>query len=513
MNILYKNFISTCACGVAYFLTGWAFSFGTSWKGLLGTSQFALGHAMGDDKAAAFTYANFNFQFSFAAASTTIMSGAMAERTNILAYVLLTLFNCMFTYPIVAHWVWHPEGWLNVLGARDFAGDGPVHILGGLMGLCGTMFLGPRLGRFGYKRDVVEELVMLEENHETARGSVAEQEALELRRAYREGDLTQEEKDTLVTRAIQDNPPISSPGYVVFGTIVLWVSWYAFNAGSSGGVYNGRYITAFRSAMNTTVAAGAGGMTGFALSLALDRTWLDIRRPVNGALAALVGITGGCAWVLPWHSVIIGIVATLVATLWEQGIARLKIDDPVSATAVHIGGGITGLLLGGLFDVEVGWIATGSARIMWVQLVAIVSIISFGFLCGFSFLNLTNLIIKIRVSLWAEMFGIDAVTHNIVSMEDIDPDVLLNGPTKTMVLDPAVRDKTLARIRHNIADKKGVVFLTNPLKSATYTGQSYSHTQNTRSRLSSRSQLSSARIHPMANNISALHNNEEDELL
>ncbi len=368
--------------------------------------------------------------------------------------------HCLFTYPVVAHWVWAPEGWLNVLGNWDFAGDGPVHLLGGLMGLCGTIFLGPRLGRFGYKTDVVEELVLLEEGAETERGSVAEKEAMMARRQLHR-DLTEAEKDVLVERAIQDNPPITSPGYLIFGTIVLWVSWYAFNAGSSGGVYSGdSHIKAFTAAINTSVAAASGGTMGFILSLVLDKTWLDIRRPVNGLLAGLVGITAGCAYVQPWEAFIIGAVSVFATLGVERLVQKVKVDDPVTAVGVHCGGGIAGLLLLGLFDNERGLFWTGSGRLLWVQCVATLSIIAFGTVLAFFALFITDRITKVRVSLWAELYGVDAVNHNVYSVEDINPDILLNGGVGNgFKQNKEARRKIIERIKSNYADKKGVVFL------------------------------------------------------
>jgi len=216
---------------------------------------------------------------------------------------------CTFIYPIVVHWCWSgagflaagdsDDGYLNGIGFNDFAGSGIVHMTGGIGALCGAIIVGPRKGRFTGGTDF---------------------------------------------------EPHSLP-LIVLGTFILWFGWYGFNCGSTLGMSAGwQPMTAGIVAMNTTLAAAAGGLTALILQLVRERLY-NVGMMCNGILGGLVSITAGCANVDPgsaWAAGMIGgLIVIGVDTLFTK---VLKIDDPVNAFAVHGACGFWGVMAACFFD-------------------------------------------------------------------------------------------------------------------------------------------------------------------
>lgn len=146
VNIMFKNAIDVVFGGISYWLFGYGLSFGdgSGSNPFCGVGHFALdieGEKMGE------VYSNFIFQLSFATTATTIVSGAMAERTKLSAYLLFSFFNTL-VYCFPAHWIWGNNGFLRMIGVVDIAGSGAVHLVGGTSALVAAFLLGPRLGRY-----------------------------------------------------------------------------------------------------------------------------------------------------------------------------------------------------------------------------------------------------------------------------------------------------------------------------------------------------------------------------
>ncbi|KAI8506269.1 Ammonium Transporter Family [Branchiostoma belcheri] len=149
VNIMVKNASDVLFGGLTYWIFGYAFSFGESplSNSFCGIGQFFVD---ADEANMGWIFSRFFFQMSFATTATTIVSGAMAERTNLMAYILFCMLNTLiFCFP--AHWVWDSRGWLRKLGSVDIAGAGPVHLVGGTVSLVATLMLGPRYKRFDKK--------------------------------------------------------------------------------------------------------------------------------------------------------------------------------------------------------------------------------------------------------------------------------------------------------------------------------------------------------------------------
>ena len=259
-------------------------------------------HAMGND------WMSWYFQFAFAAAAATIVSGAVAERCQLMAYLAYTCLITGFVYPVVVHWVWDGSGFLSAFNSKamlhgciDFAGSGVVHMTGGWAALVGAKILGPRIGRFE-------------------------------RPAAFEGHST----------------PLQ-----VIGTFLLWFGWYGFNPGSTLGIHTyGR--DAARACVTTTLAAAAGGVTGLFIKKKMPESlggsgFYDIGHTCNSLLGGLVGITASCSVVAPRDAIFIGVIAAFVYHLGSCTMRKFKIDDPLDAFAVHGACGFWGVMSVGFF--------------------------------------------------------------------------------------------------------------------------------------------------------------------
>ena len=251
----------------------------------------------------------FFHSFTFSAAAATIVSGAVAERAQLPAYLIFSSMMTGLVYPVVAHWVWSSSGWLSTAnsgclldGMIDFAGAGVVHMTGGVASLLGAKIIGPRRGRFD------------ESGH-----------------------------------------PVMMAGHSavlqVLGTFILWLGWYGFNAGSTLGIDAARATTAGRTVMTTTLSAAAGGVVTVSLERWRGRakTW-DVAAMCNGILAGLVSVTSGCATVMPWSALLIGILGACVYRSASELLLTLRIDDPLDAFAVHGACGCWSVIATALFS-------------------------------------------------------------------------------------------------------------------------------------------------------------------
>jgi Amt family ammonium transporter len=296
------------------------------------------------------------FQTVFAATAATIVSGAMAERTKFGAYIMYSVFLTAFVYPIFGSWAWgslyQGSGWLEGRGFIDFAGSTVVHSVGGWAALAGAMVLGPRLGRYG-----------------------------------------------------PDGKPRAMPGHnlvmATLGMFLLWFGWFGFNAGSTTAATTDIALIA----VNTNLSAAAGAVA------AMLTSWLFLKKPditmsMNGALAGLVGITAGCANVVPGSSIIIGFISGIIVVFSVLFFDRVKIDDPVGAISVHGVCGAWGTLAAGLFNV-----GGTSGEIIVTQLIGIGAAFVWAFGAMFIFFKVVDAVFGIRVSKEEEVSGLDAFEH------------------------------------------------------------------------------------------------------
>lgn len=300
VNILLEGIVDTCLCGILFWAWGFAFMFGSG-NGWIGHQYFFLNGAPETYGSTGVAFLAFwLFQFAFADTCSTITSGAMVGRTGFVGDLLYSFAVSGFIYPIIGHWAWGPDGWLNTIKPvpfHDFAGSTVVHTIGGFIALAGAIALGPRLGR-KFKRDG--------------------------------GGM----------------PPGHDMVIASVGGVILWFGWYGFNPGSTLSAMDAAGCG--RVAANTTLAACAGGLSALAFMYPRNKVW-DCGITVNGFLAGLVAITCPCYWVSPLGAILLGAVAGVVVVLGVDFVEWLRVDDPVGAVAVHGVCGIWGTLSLGLF--------------------------------------------------------------------------------------------------------------------------------------------------------------------
>ncbi|NOZ25349.1 MAG: ammonium transporter [Nitrospirae bacterium] len=361
VNILMKNLMDMSMGAIAYWAIGFALMFGVTKTGWFGTTGFFLSDFAQDKDP--WTLAFWMFQVVFAATAATIVSGAMAERTKFVAYLAYSVVISGLIYPVFGSWAWGSlykgSGWLEGLGFIDFAGSTVVHSVGGWAALAGAIVLGPRLGKY------VDGKVKAIPGHNIALGAL--------------------------------------------GVFILWFGWYGFNPGSTTAATKDIALIA----VNTTLAA-AGGAVG-----AMMMSWIMFKKPeatmsLNGALAGLVGITAGCANVLPGGAVLIGIIAGIIVVLSVVFIDQvLKIDDPVGAISVHGVCGAWGTFAAGLFNAE-----GVTLKILGVQLIGIAAAFLWVFPTAFILFKLIKATIGLRVSAEEELEGLDVEEHGIEAYPD-----------------------------------------------------------------------------------------------
>lgn len=374
VNYLTKSYMDFSIAALSYWAFGFALMFGgsqlasglehgTPWVGLSG---FFLSGSAYDVTTALYWF----FQMVFAATAATIVAGAMAERTKIQAYLAYSFFVSALIYPIYGHWVWG-GGWLATLpfgvGARDFAGSGVVHAVGGLLALVGAAMVGPRMGKFN-------------------------------------PDGT---ANTL---------PGHNMAYVVTGTFILFFGWFGFNPGSTLAATDLRISII---AVNTFLAGAAGGVVALYASLARTGK-ADIALACNGALAGLVGITAPCAYVPTWAAVVIGGVAALIM-MWSLGFVErtLKVDDPVGAVSVHAAGGLWGLLAVGIFADgtygDVRGLLVGEVGQLIAQLISVATVTVWTLGTGYVLFALIRSTLGLRASPEEELQGLDIPEHGVAA--------------------------------------------------------------------------------------------------
>lgn len=374
VNILFKNSMDICI-GVLLF---YAIGFGLMYPGSYGVdveahNKLAFGGfgLDGYEVAADRTFspeADWLFQAMFAATAATIVSGAVAGRMKVGAYLIYSAVITGFVYPISGFWKWG-GGWLmqfsDGMGFQDFAGSAVVHGVGGFAGLAGAMILGPRLGRFVNGKSV----------------------------------------------------PI--PGHsmplAALGVFILWFGWYGFNPGSqlafqgltSDGQQNIDVV--MHIAMTTTLAAGAGGIGATLLS------WMlfgkpDLSMGLNGILGGLVGITACCDCMSNGMAVVVGFVAAALIIGAVMLLDRLQIDDPVGAFPVHGVCGMWGCLAIGILPnthLESGATSLG------IQLIGTLSIVAWSFVTMFILFSVLKGIGILRVTEEEEQRGLDVSEHGM----------------------------------------------------------------------------------------------------
>ncbi|OHD07439.1 MAG: hypothetical protein A2Y41_01490 [Spirochaetes bacterium GWB1_36_13] len=346
VNVLAKNFIVFGLATLAF----WAIGYTLMFKGNF-SAVFFSDYKSGVEGLKIPEMVFFFFQLAFAATAASIVSGAVAERIKFISFIIFSLILVAFIYPVIGMATWG-GGFLYKYGFIDFAGSTVVHSVGGWAALAGIIVLGARKGKF------------------------------------KEGKIN----------AI----PGHSMPLATLGTFILWLGWFGFNPGSELAFDEKVPLIA----LNTNLAGVSSMLVATILS------WIKFKKPdfgmiLNGLLAGLVAITAGCADVTPVWASVIGLLAGFVVFFGIPFFERLKLDDPVGATSVHLLNGMIGTLMVGVFAVDKGLIDSGS----FSQIIKQLSGIGFTFIVVFpaSLLVwfLLKLVMGMRVSEKEEYEGLD----------------------------------------------------------------------------------------------------------
>ncbi len=357
INVAYKNLMDFITSGLVFWAVGFGIMYGMGHEsGLFGTDMFLRSH--GDGAGAFFLY-----QIVFCSAAATIVGGALAERTRLSAYLILSALVAAVFYPLMGHWAWGgvldngTPGWLATRGFIDFAGSTVVHGTGGWLALAAVLIVGPRIGRF-------------DNEERPLRGS---------------------------------NYPVAT-----VGVLVLWFGWFGFNGGSALG-YNESVPSIL---INTSLSAAAGG---FAL---LSWAWLrdkkpDIAASLNGTIAGLVGVTAGCHMYEASDAVMVGVICAVACGAATQLLVKLRIDDVIGAWPAHAIAGAVGTLLVAVFgDVQAFPLEHSRLDQFVVQAFGVVTVAIWAFGGGYVVLFILNKLLPLRVSDADERIGLNIAEHD-----------------------------------------------------------------------------------------------------
>jgi len=378
LNIMMKVLMDCTVGIIGYFLVGFALMYGVDKFGLFGVSGFFL---QGDFSYLGLKipiYAFWLFQAAFAIAMATIVSGAVAERMKFSPYLVFSLVATVVIYPLAGHWVWSTDGWLNKMGMLDFAGSAVVHSLGGWASLAAVLVLGPRTGKFN--------------------------------------------KNGSMNVMPGHNLPLAA-----LGAFILWFGWFGFNPGST---LSGLDLNIARIAVNTNLAAAAGG-TAATLFTLFRYGKADPSMGINGSLGGLVAITASCAYVEPISSLIIGAIAGILIVIAVPIFDMLKADDPVGAIAVHGVCGTFGTIAVGIFAEKGGLLYGGGFGLLGVQLLGVVAISLWGFCSTYVLFSILKKTVGIRVTVEEEMEGLDLAEHGMAAYNEMESNPFATIQTST----------------------------------------------------------------------------------
>ena len=366
INILFKNFFVITVGLLLYAIGGFNLMYPGFEEGSLGILKFAgfgiaapEGGMTVDYASGGYTWwTDFLFQGMFAATAATIVSGAVAERIKLSAFMLFAILYVGLVYPIVGSWKWG-AGFLDGWGFYDFAGSTLVHSVGGWAALVAIYLLGARIGKFD-----------------------------------------------------ANGKPLAIPGHNLplasAGVLILWLGWFGFNGGS---VLSADPELTSLTLVTTCLAAAAGGVSSAIFSNILYKNY-DLTMFMNGVLGGLVGITAGADQMGPMDAVLIGIIAGIIIVLGVALIDKIRLDDPVGAVAVHLMCGVWGTLAVGLFGAMKG------LDQFLIQLAGVAIVGAFCVVTSFILLFIVNKTLGLRVDKEEELKGLDLAEHGMDAYAD-----------------------------------------------------------------------------------------------
>lgn len=366
ISTMIKSIVSAGVVSILWITVGYSLCFGESLNGVIGnpfTHLFFKDIANGAPWVGATTIPITLFavfQLMFAIITPGLVVGAVAERIKFTSYIVFIVLFSLLVYAPIAHWTWHPQGFLLKMGVLDFAGGTVVHISAGCAALAGVLVL---------KR----------------------------RRSHLEQ---------------REIPPANIP-YVLIGTGLLWFGWFGFNGGSALGA-NALSVSAFAT---TNTAAAAAGLSWMFFDV-LKGKKPSVLGFCLGAVVGLVAITPSAGFVAIPQSIFIGFAAAIISNIAVQIKSKSKLDDALDVFPCHGIGGMVGMIMTGIFATTTvnaagaDGLLYGNTAFFFTQLKGLGIVVGYSFIVSFAIFKLINFIQPIRVSSADEELGLDASQHN-----------------------------------------------------------------------------------------------------
>ncbi len=366
ISTMIKSVVAAGVVGVLWVVVGFSLAFGESYYGIIGNpSTFLFFRNVGSGApwslAPTIPITLFAlFQMMFAIITPGLVVGAVAERIRFSSYILFTVLFSLLIYAPLAHWSWHPDGFLFQMGALDFAGGTVVHISAGCAALAGALVLKRRKVHMEHK----------------------------------------------------DIPPANVP-YVLIGTGLLWFGWFGFNAGSALGA-NPLAVSAFAT---TNTAAAAAGLSWMFFD-AMRGKKPSVLGFCIGAVVGLVAITPAAGFVAIPQSIFIGVVAAIVSNIAVYYKQRSRLDDTLDVFPCHGIGGMVGMLLTGFLATKAvnaggaDGLFYGNPAFFFTQVKALLIVVAFSFGGSYAIFKFINWVLPLRVTSEEEEEGLDASQHN-----------------------------------------------------------------------------------------------------
>ena len=369
ISTMIKSVVAAGVVGVLWITVGYSLCFGESLGGFIGnplSHLFFKGVASGAPILQGGTALTIPlllfamFQLMFAIITPGLVVGAVAERIKFTAYILFIVLFSLLVYAPLAHWTWHPMGFLAKMGVLDFAGGTVVHISAGCAALAGALVLKRRQSHIDKK----------------------------------------------------DIPPANVP-YVLIGTGLLWFGWFGFNAGSALGA-NNLSISAFAT---TNTAAAAAGLSWMFFDVLRGKK-PSVLGFCIGAVVGLVAITPAAGFVAIPQSIFIGTVAAIISNIAVYYKSKSKLDDTLDVFPCHGIGGIVGMIMTGIFATKAvnaggnNGLFYGNPSFFITQLKGLVIVVAYSFTVSYGIFKFINFILPLRVSSADEELGLDASQHD-----------------------------------------------------------------------------------------------------
>ena len=366
LSTMIKSVVAAGVVSVLWIVVGFSLCFGESFHGIIGnpsTFFFFKGVVSGAPWSLAPTIPLLLFslfQLMFAIITPGLVVGAVAERIKFTSYILFIVMFSLLVYAPIAHWTWHPDGFLFKMGALDFAGGTVVHISAGCAALAGAIVL---------KRRQVH----------------------------------------LEKREI---PPANIP-YVLIGTGLLWFGWFGFNAGSALAA-NALSVSAFAT---TNVAAASAGLSWMFFE-ALRGKKPSVLGFCIGAVVGLVAITPAAGFVAIPQSIFVGFVAAIISNIAVYYKQKSTLDDTLDVFPCHGVGGMVGMMMTGIFatttvnSAGANGLWYGNPSFFFTQIKALLIVVSYSFIVSYGIFKFINYVLPLRVTSEEEELGLDASQHD-----------------------------------------------------------------------------------------------------